>query len=727
MDIAAVFKWSCGTGRLPKGASKSPSTLFGSILILICIGFSSNSMALSATEPNLGQSYIDYQLIDEQGQQLSTQAQRLISQPVSTEVDMQVTGWVNRARVKQVFVNSSEYWMKGVYRFPLPHDAAIDTLLMRVGDRKMVGVIKPKEQAKALFKQAQKQGKTATITLQERPNIFTNGFTNLAPGQKLEIELVYQQKLNQHNGKFGLRFPTAITPRYAAKVSQNPLPDNQPSQLSNNSGSQLEQQSALIANGNIHINILLDGLADVNSIASPYHDISIEPDTKGRFAISLTDVNQANRDFALRWQTADSIQPSAVVYAQSGRTHRPHSIADKSIDDKQYGLVMVSPAKLEQQQLINRELILVVDTSGSMHGASIEQAKAALITALATLRAKDRFNIIAFDSTTRSFAPYAVNVTAKTLGKAQQFIRHLHADGGTEMVPALNQALHIGAETDSHLLRQVIFITDGAVNNEQALFNQITAQLGNSRLFTVGIGAAPNGYFMERAARVGRGSYTYIGDIGEVEQSMRTLLNQIAMPRLTDIQVRSKSGLPMDVWPQHHGDIYQGQSLMFSYRKPLAADAIVVSGFNDGQYWQTELEPQIADTMTGLDIVWAREKIAGLMLSRNADNREQIKHQITELAINHHLVSRYTSLIAIDDIASRTQGQALMQGQTAQNLPQGWQVGQLPQTASFSPLALFLGCLLLLLSTALMLSYRHLFNRSLGNVTQGAGDTAEKC
>ncbi|QLE85369.1 marine proteobacterial sortase target protein [Shewanella sp. Scap07] len=717
MDIACSKEWQHHPKGLPLGATWAKHILVTfSVAVML---LSDAVMAMSAIEPTLGQSYINYQLVEQSGKLFDGSPTQLVSLPTQTDVEMQVTGWVNRARVKQTFVNHTEHWMRGQFQFPLPHDAAIDTLIMRVGERKLVGVIKPKAQAKAMFEQAQKQGKTATLTVQRRPNLFSNAFTNLAPGETLHVELVYQQRLQLRNGQFALRFPTAITPRYeAVRTSSASRIDDAALAPANTSFVAAKQ-------AHMTLNITLNAQADISSISAPYHDIEVSSKNSSELNVALKEATRPERDFVLNWQMRSAQQPVIAAFSQAGITHRglPSTKDNEFLQDslpsaeQEYGLVMVNPSYGSERQ-VHRELILVVDTSGSMYGESIQQAKSALITALADLGSQDTFNIIAFDSHTRSFAPYAMPVTARMLGKAQQFIRQLSADGGTEMSAALTEALqhqvlanpHQGNVASKAQLRQVIFITDGAVGNEQTLFNQITEQLGDSRLFTVGIGAAPNGYFMEKAARVGRGTYTYIGKVEEVEVKMQQLLSAISTPRLTDIKIASKSGQPLDVWPQRQRDVYQDQALMFSYKKPLVADSIVISGLLDGQYWYTEVEPQPASEMPGLDIVWAREKIAGLMLARRSDNRDAIKREVTALALSHHIVSQYTSLVAIDDVARRNQGQSLMQGQTAQNLPKGWQVGRLPQTATMSPLLLFLGSVMLMFGGALYVSYRHLFN-----------------
>ena len=170
-----------------------------------------------------------------------------------------------------------------------------------------------------------------------------------------------------------------------------------------------------------------------------------------------------------------------------------------------------------------------------MSGASIEQAKAALLFGLRGLQSADRFNLVEFNSVTRALAPAPLPATPENLDQAVRFVAGLRADGGTEMAAALRAVLD--GKTRSERLRQVIFLTDGSVGNERELFDIIGRDLGDARLFTVGIGSAPNSHFMAEAASLGRGTFTYIGAVNEVEERMRDLLSKLEYPVLADIRL----------------------------------------------------------------------------------------------------------------------------------------------------------------------------------------------
>ena len=421
----------------------------------------------------------------------------------------------------------------------------------------------------------------------------------------------------------------------------------------------------------------------------------------------------------------------AWVFNQAGKTHTTqddNASADtgptgNSSNTDNYSLVMVLPPKVEASEQLNlpRELILVIDTSGSMAGDSIIQAKNALRYALRGLRPQDSFNIIEFNSDVSLLSPTPLPATATNLAMARQFVNRLQADGGTEMAQALNAALPrlalntVSAEEKS--LRQVIFMTDGSVGNESALFELIRNQIGDNRLFTVGIGSAPNSHFMQRAAELGRGTFTYIGDVDEVEQKISQLLAKIQYPVLTDLQVRFDDGSVPDYWPAPITDLYRGEPVLISLKRHLREpQELVISGRQGHKNWQQSLSLQANDTShsatdvaqpaAGLDLLWARKQIAALELSKNGANDDKVKQQVTALSLNYHLVSPYTSLVAVDltPIASNAMSRDAV---VRQHLPLGWQpMGVLPQTSTSSRFDMLLGGSVLLLALMLALSIR---------------------
>ncbi|GIU27084.1 marine proteobacterial sortase target protein [Shewanella schlegeliana] len=526
-------------------------------------------------------------------------------------------------------------------------------------------------------------------------------------------------------------------------------------------------------NNRVTLKVAFDSAMPIEQIRSPYHQINVRIAEDSGVLVSLQREAIANKDFVLSWRPIQGSEPMAAVFAQVGKTHASNIYSDPAgsniaplnqalsnstvepssvgaaqpltTSDK-YALVMLMPPQgaTEHDSAIPRELILVIDTSGSMSGDAIIQAKTALKYALAGLRPQDRFNILQFNSVVDKWSDVAMPATAVNLGRAQNYINHLQANGGTEMSIALYAALssdtaiiskngdildsenlyseNLGSESLSKedWLRQVLFITDGAVANEAMLFEQIEAQLGESRLFTIGIGSAPNAHFMQRAAQLGRGTYTYIGKLDEVNQKVVNLLEKIEKPQVTDVDLRFSDGSVPDYWPVRIPDLYAHDPLLVAVKLPsYVSHDLLIQGQLAGQFWQRRLSVNGTKVAKGLDLVWARKQIAALELSKQRANRERIEKQITAIAMNFHIMSAYTSLVAVDLTPSKPQGIDAKSAKVMQHLPDGWrgslqnQLQTLPQTGTNSYVFIIFGSVLLFLAVLYRLSFsRGAFSRA---------------
>lgn len=717
------------------------------LLVAVTVLWPINTLAMMQDEPPLGSAQLVYSYADSVGEQ----RERFTSLPVNTKVEMQISGWLNRVTVKQYFHNNSAHWLNGTYQFPLPHEAAVDSMILHIGERRLEGEIKTKIDAKKRFEVAKASGQKASLVEQQKPNLFSTQVANLAPGEILVVEIAYQQLVKYQQGEFSLRFPMAITPRYyPLEQSQEQRDVTSPSESES-----MTMSTALLpvisatrgantsVSNNVSLQIELDAGMALSHIKTPYHLMQQTVTDGDVIELKLNKVIKAERDFVLSWQPLLTELPTAMAFTQQGRTHKPplRGIENEKIstagqfisytnddtysrpsDDYDYGLMMLMPPRDESRHTMARELILVIDTSGSMSGDSILQAKSALLHALAGLGADDTFNIIAFESKIKTLSSTPLIATASNLGRANLFVRELVADGGTEMAPAFISALNTPKEKsldDKARLKQVVFITDGAVGNEEQLFNLISGNLGDSRLFTVGIGAAPNGYFMERAAQAGRGSYTYIGKLNEVDEKIAALMDKIEHPVVSNVELRLGDGTIPDYWPVNIGDLYAQEPVMVAVKLKSAHhqshnSELVVSGTLGGQFWQRRLLLQRDAKAKGLDLLWARKQIGALLLSKNGSNSDRIKRQVTQVALDYHLVSPYTSLVAVDQTPSRPYGDLSVEGHSSTLLPlvvpAVW-----PQTAGESRLYIAIGGMLLFLAGAYSLSFSQLvFRRPVG-------------
>ena len=613
---------------------------------------------------------------------------------LSTDVHMDVTGMVARVQVTQRFANPTAQWREGVYVFPLPDQAAVDHLTMRVGERVIEGQIKERTEARRTYENAKAEGRKTTLLEQERPNMFTTSVANIGPGEEIVVALEYEETLRYGDGAFRLRFPLAITPRYIPGAATE-------AEAMGIGWSQVTAQvpdadritppfvPARDGHANpVSITIDMNAGFPLAKVASSYHAIDVEERPGNRYRIVLGDGPvPAARDFELVWTPDVGSAPGAALFTET-------------LGGKTYALLMTLPPTLADADTPRapREITYIVDTSGSMEGVSIAQARDALSMALDRLQAGDRFNVIEFNSTSTSLFTAPMPFDATTQAQAKRFVAKLRARGGTEMLPALAAALD--GPPESELMRQVVFLTDGAVGNEDAILRLLHDKLGDRRLFTIGIGPSPNTFFLTKAAQFGRGTFTFIGDVREVRQKMTDLFRKLESPALTDITVDWPGGT--DAWPRRVPDLYAGEPVVVTAQFPAGTlqGNVLISGSRAGQKWQAVLPMQDGATEAGVAVLWARAKIDALMDAGRQGPPERepdIRNAVLDVALTHHLISKYTSLVAVDVTPTRPVGTDTLKSAVPGNIPEGLTgFDQLPRTATPAALSLVMGALLLL-------------------------------
>ena len=615
----------------------------------------------------------------------SAEGAESVSAPLlSTDVAFRITGMVARAHVIQTFENASADWVEGVYVFPLPENAAVDHLRLRVGERTIEGEIREREAAQRTYVAARASGRRAALLDQERPNIFTTSVANIGPRERVTVELEYQQTLRYENGRYSMRFPMVVGPRYvpgALKVSD--ASRITPPVLRPDSGRE----------NRLRLHVDLDAGVPLATVSSPYHALRTREVSESRREFDLADGDvPASRDFELDWAPQAGPSPRVAWF-----TERKHG--------RYYGLLMILPPAASPGARLAREVTFVLDTSGSMAGASIRQAKEALELALARLGPGDRFNVIEFNSSAQRLFAAPQDVNPRNVRLAIDWVRGLEARGGTEMASALRLAL-AGGEAEGRI-RQVVFLTDGAVGNEEALFGLIRERLGEARLFTVGIGSAPNSHFMSKAAQLGRGTFTYIGRIDEVQQKMSELFAKIESPVMKGIEVRWPAGVHAEAWPARVPDLYAGEPVVVVCELDRLAGDLRISGTRDGRAWEARVPLAAHGDGAGVGSLWARGKVESLTDSlREGAPEDAVRAQVIELAMAHRLVTKYTSFVAVDTSPARASGEALKQTAVPTNLPEGWEYGkvfgELPRGATDSRFALLSGAALALLALAML-------------------------
>ena len=606
---------------------------------------------------------------------------------LNTEIQVNVTGLVARINVSQAFRNSGRGWSEAVYRFPLPDGSAVDRMTVQVGSRLLVGEIQEKQDAKRQYQQAKSSGKIATLVEQQRGNQFETRLANIGPDEEIMVSISFLTRVDYRDGSFSLQIPMTFTPRWdrggVPAIESgffneiSPVPTLMPTHGTGQDDHYLD------------LNIDLRTGLSLASLESRYHDVDIHPSLNGYNIYLANPDTRTDRVFELNWTPDFGGVPESTLMTFDG-------------GDAVYAMLMLAPPLAEAISPQPREVIFVVDTSGSMEGVSLTQARAALRQGLGYLGEDDRFNLIHFNSNSHQLFRESKPVYTSYLLEAEAFIDDLVANGGTSMAPALDMALNLPPQAG--LLRQVVFITDGSVGNEGELLLQIGQELRDSRLFTVSIGSAPNSWFMRKAAEVGRGNHTQIGRLNEVEESMSRLWSRIQNPAIKNICV--DWGMDADFHPEIVPDLYAGEPLWLYARLPFQPREVTICGELEGRPWE-----QISRVLPGagdenLATLWARSKIESLEDSRIfGEDPGFIRDAVTDLALEFGLLTPYTSMVAVDRTPSRPDDETLAGEEVPNLLPAGSSASnaRFSQTATGWVAQLILSFITLLVATGMLL------------------------
>lgn len=597
-----------------------------------------------------------------------------IATAVDTRVGVEITGLTARAEVTQVFVNHGSEWAEAVYRFPLPDGAAVDRMRIEVGGRILEGEIREKQSARRTYQEARRKGQTATLVEQQRPNQFETRLANIAPGEEIRITIGFLSQVQYRDGEFSFSFPMTFTPRAGGEsqrfqlgAAPQPMLTSMTTVIPESTATGRFSQSNVIPEApqalsgthqqthRLELALALHSGMALSRIDSLYHDVDIHP-TLGGYEIYLNEMSpRTDRLFELTWVPELGTAPTSSLTTWDG-------------GDAIYAMLMLAPPLADQVAPQPREVIFIVDTSGSMEGESIRQARAALLHGLSYLGPDDLFNVIQFNSNHEVLFDYSTMPYPAELEIAAEYIDDLRANGGTVMAPALQAAMKF-APSARHL-RQIVFITDGSVGNEHDLLLQIGEQLGDSRLFTVSIGSAPNSWFMNKASIVGRGSHTHIGRLDAVEAAISQLWSQIQSPALTDICI--DWGMDAEYFPEIVPDLYAGQPLWLYARLPAEPREVTVCGEFDGAYWEQTSQVSASRGSDTLASLWARSKIESLEDSRLFGTDPAFIHQqVTDIALEYGLLTQYTSMVAVDKTPVRPVNTALRSNHVPSLLPAG--------------------------------------------------------
>ena len=622
---------------------------------------------------------------------------------VHTDAVLDVRGLVAAATVTQQYVNSESEAVEAVYVFPLPQDAGVYDLEIRIGNRVIRSEIHERQEAKRIYDEAKSEGRRAAIVEEERPNIFTTSVANIMAGGHIDVRLKYVEPLRWEAGKMRVVFPMVVGPRYITgtqakghegtgwAADTDAVPDA--SRIT-----PVVRHPESRTGHDISVTVNLDAGFQTSAVTSVSHEVTVRQLEDGRQSVQLTnEATLPNKDFVLEIAQAASTKAKTALFLSPGN----------DMGETQF-LLAVHPPTVTPKERRPVEMMYMIDVSGSMMGTSIEQARGALLQALDRLGPNDRFGILSFSSGYEEFSPVTLVATAENVAAARQYVRGLHAEGGTEMLPALEHLMQKPRIPGT--VRHIILLTDGDLGNEAQIFTAMREDLGDARLYTVAIGSAPNLFLATKMAQFGRGTFTHIADNREIESQMSHLFASIESPVLTDVKVTFEGVEVADMYPERTPDLFTGQPLLIYGRIVSGRVGTAVLKAREGNdAYEVRIPFDITKAIfhPGITTMWARQRVEDLMDRwRESDEKGQadVKASIIGHAMRYRLVTRFTSLVAVEQVVANTSGQ-IKTVPVPTELPAGWKMEVVfgsPTTGTADAFWEALGIVLLCLGAVMM-------------------------
>lgn len=564
-----------------------------------------------------------------------------------TAVKAQISGFLVRATVTQEFENPFPEKIEAVYTFPLPQNAAVDDMTMIVGDRTVRGKILQREEAEAVYEAAKTRGQTASLLNQERPNVFTQSVANILPGEQIKITISYVETLKYEDGAYEFVFPMVVGPRY---VPGNPTGAKgngfAPDTDAVPDGSKITPRPApegMRAGHDLSLDIDIDAGVPIDFLNSKSHEVAIERRDERRARVRLKDLATIpNKDFVLRYDVAGKKIQDALL------THP----SDKG---GFFTFIVQPPERVTAEDVTPKEIVFVLDTSGSMNGFPIEKAKEAMKLALDNLYPYDTFNLITFAGDEHVLFPEPVPATRENLRKAQAFLESREGSGGTEMMKAIRASLD-PSDSQKHV-RIVCFMTDGYVGNEMEIIGEIQKH-SNARVFAFGIGSSVNRYLLDNMAKYGRGEVEYVSLTDDGSAAARRFHERVRSPLLTDISI-DWNGIPVaDVYPKIIPDLFSAKPVILSGRySGNGKGTIRLRGKMAGRDFVREIPVDFSSTESHdvLATLWARTRVDDLMSqdfngAQRGNIQPDVKQSIVQLGLDYRLMTQYTSFVAVEEM-----------------------------------------------------------------------------
>ncbi|WP_249068550.1 VIT domain-containing protein [Argonema antarcticum] len=579
-----------------------------------------------------------------------------------TEVKAKVSGNLSRVEVTQTFENPYTEPLEAVYVFPLPDEAAVDDMEIKIGDRIIKGNIKKREEAQEIYDRARREGRTAGLLEQERDNIFTQSLANIKPGEQINVTIRYTDSLKFEGGNYEFVFPMVVGPRY---IPGNPIPSSGGDTDRVSDASRITPpvlRPGTRSGHDIGVTVEVDAGVPIADVRSTSHKITTSRQSN-IFKVQLASEDTIpNKDLILRYRVAGN-NTQATILTQS--------------DDKggHFAAYLIPALEYRSNEIVPKDVVFLMDTSGSQQGDPLAKSKELMRRFINGLNPNDTFTIIDFANTTQQLSPTPLANTPENRAKAMGYVDRLDARGGTELLNGIRAVLNF-PPSQSGRLRSIVLLTDGYIGNENEVIAEVQRNLkpGN-RLYGFGVGSSINRFLINRLAEVGRGSSQVIRQDEPTQEVAEKFFRQINNPVLTNIQVSWQgSGEAPTIYPLATPDLFANQPLvLFGKNKDRISGNLRITGIAAGGKRYEKMLPVNFNSSGNSAIaqLWGRARIKDLMNQMFGGETKSGVDAVTETALTYRLLSQYTAFVAVSEEVRVNPDGTRQRVQVPVELPQG--------------------------------------------------------
>ncbi|MEO1620752.1 MAG: VIT domain-containing protein [Cyanobacteria bacterium J06632_3] len=570
-----------------------------------------------------------------------------------TSVDAQVSGNLSRVEVTQTFTNPYDVPLEAVYKFPLPDEAAVDDMEIRIGDRTIRGLIKEREEAKEIYEEAKEAGQTAGLLEQEKANIFTQSLANILPGETIEVVIYYSNSLEFIGNDYEFMFPMVVAPRYegpqqvgsAGAESATAMIDPTIASVGNLAGNVASNNPPYLpetrSGQDIDVTVEIDAGVEIVGVRSPSHNVSTQS-AGSTTRVQLTSGDTIpNKDLILRYQVKGA-ETQATVLTQSNE------------QGGHFSTYLIPAVDYAAEQIVPKDVVFLIDTSGSQSGEPIAQSQELMRQFISGLNPEDTFTIIDFGNESRALSRAPLANTRGNRMNALSYVSKLKADGGTNLAAGIDTVLNF-PEPENGRLRSIVLLSDGLIGDDETIIGRIRDELkpGN-RLYSFSVGYAPNQFLMDRLAEVGHGTVTMVPPGDDAVQISQRFFQEINNPVVTNIEVNwVGEGEAPEIYPQAAPDLFAAQPLVLHGRKEdQASGQLVVTGTVAGGAPYREVLDVRFGQVSGNGAIaqqWGRARIKELMNEMYGRENPDDVAAVTETALAYNLLSKYTAFVAVSE------------------------------------------------------------------------------